>query len=155
MVKHECDRCKRAKLRIADILWFQSPRPGYTKVTLDDDFKDKKGKIKPMFPNQVVSDFLPAKDYYPDVYAEKIIEIEKHKGLGNDDIIKSQPVIIEIDHTHISKNSTVKDKRRDKHFLSKGIPTVRFPVGRVIGSRKWYDFIIMDLIEKEIKYQLR
>jgi hypothetical protein len=145
MVKHECDKCKRAKSRIVAIL---EKNPNYQNVSTDDDYRT------PKFPAERISEFLPEKDYWPDIYCEKA-----SKTLMFDDIqllrLEFFPVIIEVDHaTHKSKIQTVKDNRRDKHFLAKRIPTIRFPLDRVIGKRHWDDNMILYCIEKEIEYQL-
>src|SRR5918992_640047 len=118
MVKHECSKCKKAKQRIVSIL---EKNPSYQNISTDDDNK------KPKFPAQKISEFLPEKDYWPDVYCEKVNREFPESHI----MLIFQPVIIEVDHkTHKSDYSTVKDNRRDKHFLSKKIPTVRFGLNR-------------------------
>ena len=140
MVKHECSQCKKAKQRIVSIL---EKNPSYQNISTDDDNK------KPKFPAQKISEFLPEKDYWPDVYCER------WKSMAPIREMKIIPVIIEVDHkTHKSDYSTVKDNRRDKHFLSKKIPTVRFGLNRIIGRKAWPDDVVELMIEKEIEWQL-
>ena len=149
MVKHECVNCKRAKLRIANIL---RARTEFRNVTIDDELKDKKGKLIPKFPNEKISEFLPAKDYFPDIYFER----QTVPGFSGTVYLG----IIEVDHiqkgspSHKSKDATIKDRRRDKHFISKGIPTIRFNLKNIIGVNQWQANDIVDMIDKEIKYQL-
>lgn len=146
MVKHECAQCKKAKVRIVSIL---QANPNYQNISTDDDSK------KPKFPAQRISEFLPEKDYWPDVYCEQFLKKIKADDLRIHDF-RSRPVIIEIDHeSHKSDMSTVKDRRRDKHFLSKKIPTVRFDLKNIIGKRAWPDGEIVNIIEVEIEYQLK
>lgn len=136
MVKNECLRCKLAKSRVALLLKLAI----YRNVVTDDELVDKRGRLKPMFKDQRISQFI-TKDYYPDVYGEKMLSFGGWV----------QPVIIEVDHNHRSDRQTKKDKVRDKHFLTKDIPTVRFNLEHLIGRKKWSDFDIVDLIGKEIK----
>ena len=148
MVKNECSQCRKAKNRIANLL---RSNPSYQNVITDDE------SSKAKFEKQKISEFLPEKDYWPDVYCEK-----SSKVLMFDNVPLLQleffPVIIEVDHeSHKSKMATVKDKRRDKHFLSKKIPTIRFNLESIIGKKNslYPDSDLMWLIEKEIEYQLR
>ena len=68
---------------------------------------------------------------------------------------KTQSVIIEVDHkSHYSDTATHKDNIRDKHFLKKGIPTIRFKLKDIIGKKPWSDKEILSLIDAEIEYQL-
>ena len=154
MVKHECVQCKRGKRRIAKIL---SNHPNFGKVIVDDDyknFKDRKKRIKPMFPNEIVSEFLSPKDFYPDVYAELSKLYVRKFFVGWDDS-KTQSVILEVDHkSHYSDTSTQKDNNRDRHFLKKGIPTIRFKLKDIIGNKPLSDKVILSLIDAEIEYQL-
>ena len=154
MVKHECANCKRGKRRIANLL---RNHPNFSKVIVDDDYKnlkDRKKRIKPMFPNEQVSPFLPTKDYYPDVYAE-LSKLYVRKFFVGWDNSKTQSVILEVDHkTHYSDAATHKDNIRDKHFLKKGIPTIRFKLKDIIGNKPLSDKEILSLIDGEIEYQL-
>jgi hypothetical protein len=160
MVKHECSNCKRGKLRIANIL---RARSEFQNVTTDDELKiekgRKKGKLIPKYPNQQISEFLPPKDYYPDISAERD-KLENVLPSIPPQLV-THPIIIEVDHiqkgssSHKSKNSTIKDRRRDKHFLSKGIPTIRFNLKNIIGVNQWQASDIIDMIEKEIEHQLK
>lgn len=147
MVKNECSQCRKAKNRIASLL---RSNPSYQNVITDDE------SSKAKFEKQKISEWLPEKDYWPDVYCEKASE-----ALMFDDIplmqFKFFPVIIEVDHkTHKSKMATVKDNRRDKHFLTHlQIPTVRFNLEAIVGRNTYPDSDLMWLIEKEIEYQLQ
>ena len=107
-----------------------------------------------MFPNEQVSPFLSPKDYYPDVYAELSKLYVRKFFVGWDDK-KTQSVILEVDHkSHYSDTATHKDNIRDKHFLKKGIPTIRFKLKDIIGQKPWGDKEILSLIDAEIEYQL-
>lgn len=148
MVKNECSQCRKAKNRIANLL---RSNPSYQNVITDDE------SSKAKFEKQKISEFLPEKDYWPDVYGEH------HSFYDPRDKMESgyctvTPIIIEVDHeSHKSDMSTVKDRRRDKHFLSKKIPTIRFNLESIIGKKNslYPDSDLMWLIEKEIEYQLR
>ena len=149
MVKHECAQCKRGKRRIAKILY---NHPNFGKVIVDDDYKnlkDRKKRIKPMFPNQYISEFLSPKDFYPDIYANKWKELDPTDGSNTIELI------LEVDHkSHYSDTATHKDRVRDLHFLKKGIPTIRFKLNDIIGRKPWSDKEILSLIDAEIEYQL-
>lgn len=143
LVKRECAQCKKAKARIVMIL--QHSGRGYQNVSTDDDNVDKRGKLIPKFPAQKISPWL-IKDYFPDVYFEKktVPGFSKTVYIG----------IIEVDHDHNKKGHFIRDTRRDKHFLSKGIPTIRFDLKDILGINQYHHDEILDLIDKEIKYQL-
>jgi hypothetical protein len=144
MVKHECDKCKRGKRRIATLL---QESEQYQHVSVDDD------SDKPRYPAQMISELLPEKDYWPDISCTRFFYYDGQRY--------SKDVIIEVDHiqegssSHRSKRSVEKDIARDKHFLSIRIPTVRFTLDKVIGKKAYPDNDILDLIDKEIEYQLR
>ena len=139
MVKNESDLHRRAKRRIASILQHS---PLYDNVITDDDSNI------PVFKKQVISEFLEAKDYWPDIFAMRYFYYDSQRY--------SKDVIIEVDgSSHKSSTSTDKDNRRDKHFLSIKIPTVRFNIQNVIGKNSWTDDVILEMIQKEIDYQLK
>lgn len=152
MVKHECANCKKAKARIVMIL--QHSGRGYRNVSTDDDNVDKKGRLIPKFPAQKISEFLPEKDYFPDVYFEK----QQVPGFSRTYYIG----IIEVDHieqkgpsAHKSKHATQSDRARDKFFLTeKGIPTIRFNLEHIVGMEQYLAEDILNLIDAEIKDQL-
>ena len=145
LVKNECSQCRKAKNRIASLL---RSNPSYQNVITDDE------SSKAKFERQRISEFLPEKDYWPDVYAERTYPWTDIGGMT----AYTQSMIIEVDHeSHKSDMSTVKDRRRDKHFLSKKIPTVRFNLEAIVGKKNnvYPDSDLMWLIEKEIEYQLK
>ena len=148
MVKNECSQCRKAKNRIANLL---RVNPNYQNVITDDE------SSKPKFPAQKISEFLNERDYWPDVFCERITKYIPTRADPNIvQVLEVVPVIVEVDHeTHKSKMATVKDRRRDKHFISKMIPTIRFNLEAIVGRNTYPDSDLMWLIEKEIEYQLR
>ena len=138
MVRNEGDLHRKAKRRIASILRSSSL---YDNVMTDDD------SSKAHYERQIISEYLEAKDYWPDVFANRFFYYDSQRC--------SKDVIIEINgDSHHSKIGTVKDERRDTHFRSIGIPTIRFPISRVIGKKAWSDEVILNMIQEEIDYQL-